>query len=120
MRYMLLVYGCERPPVGAPEHEKKIAAVVEFNQKCQADGVLLAYDPLQTTDTAATVRVRDGEATVTDGPFAETAEWLGGYYILDCRDMEEALSYAARCPMAAEGCVEVRPIMEVTMPGQAG
>jgi len=124
MRYMLLIYGCERN-LGTPEREAKIAAVAAFTQRCQADGVLLAYDPLDTTDTATTVRVRNGEATVTDGPFAETAEWLGGYYILDCRDLDEALAYAARCPFAAEGCVEVRPIMEApvlkqAVQGQAG
>jgi hypothetical protein len=119
MRYMLLIYGCERPPVGTPERAAKIAAIADFTEKCRADGVLLAYDPLQSTDTAATVRVRDGEATVTDGPFAETAEWLGGYFLLDCRDQEEALAYAARCPLAAEGAVEVRPIMEVEMPRSA-
>jgi hypothetical protein len=115
MRYMLLVYGCERPEVGTPEREAKVAAVRAFRQRCAADGVLLAVDPLHTTETATTVRVRDGEALVTDGPFAETAEQLGGYFILDCKDLDEALSYAALCPLAAEGSVEVRPIMEVDM-----
>jgi hypothetical protein len=120
MRYMLLIYGCERRLAGTRERDAKIAAIAEFTEKCRADGVLLAYDPLRAPDTAATVRVRDGEATVTDGPFAETAEWLGGYYLLDCQDQEEALAYAARCPLAAEGAVEVRPIMEVETPRSAG
>lgn len=115
MRYMLLVYGCERPEAGTPERAAKVAAVQAFTQRCAADGVLLAADPLHTTATATTVRVRDGEALVTDGPFAETAEQLGGYFVLECRDLDEALAYAARCPMAAEGSVEVRPIMEVPM-----
>jgi hypothetical protein len=115
MRYMLLVYGCERPEVGTPEWEAKVAAVRAFTQQCAEAGVLRAVDPLHTTETATTVRVRDGEALVTDGPFAETAEQLGGYYVLDCVDLDEALTYAARCPFAAEGSVEVRPIMEVAM-----
>jgi hypothetical protein len=119
MRYMLLIYGCERPDAGTPGRDAKVAAVRAFTRQCADDGVLCAVDPLHTTETATTVRVRDGEALVTDGPFAETAEQLGGYFILDCRDLDEALSYAARCPMAAEGSVEVRPIMEVPLPGRA-
>lgn len=113
MRYMLLIYGCERYDPDSAAYADKLAAVAAFTQRCQEDGVLLAADPLHTTDTATTVRVRDGEALVTDGPFAETAEQLGGYFVLDCHDLDEALRYAARCPMAAEGSVEVRPILEV-------
>ncbi|WP_219418982.1 YciI family protein [Pseudonocardia nigra] len=116
MRYMLLIYGCEHPDPGTPEHAAKIAAVQSFTAQCAADGVLLAADRLHDTDTATTMRVRDGEALVTDGPFAETAEHLGGYYLLECRDLDEALGYAARCPMAAEGCIEVRPVVEAPMP----
>jgi hypothetical protein len=112
MRYMLLIYGCERPEQGTAAFADKVAAVRAFTQQCQDEGVLLAADPLHTTETATTVRVRDGEALVTDGPFAETAEQLGGYFILDCSDLDEALRYAVRCPMAAEGSVEVRPILE--------
>lgn len=113
MRYMLLIYGCERPEWDTPEHADKIAAVRAFSQKCAEDGVLLAADPLHTTDTATTVRVRGGETLMTDGPFAETAEHLGGYFILDGADLDDALRYAALCPMAAEGSVEVRPILEL-------
>ncbi len=112
MRYMLLIYGCERPEPGSYSQADKIAAVREFTARCRDDGVLVAADPLHTVDTATTVRVRDGEALVTDGPFAETAEQLGGYFILECRDLDEALAYAARCPMASEGSIEVRPIYE--------
>ncbi|MCU1665205.1 MAG: hypothetical protein QOI36_3169 [Pseudonocardiales bacterium] len=112
MRYMLLIYGCERPDAGTPAHAAKIAAVRAFTQQCEDDGVLLASDPLHSTETATTVRVRDGDTLMTDGPFAETAEQLGGYFILDCADLDEALQYAARCPMAAEGSVEVRPVLE--------
>lgn len=76
-------------------------------------GVFLAADPLHSPDTATTVQVRDGEGLLTDGPFAETAEWLGGYFLLDCRDLDEALELAARCPLARDGSVEVRPILEL-------
>jgi hypothetical protein len=120
MRYMLLIYGCSRPEPGTPERDAKITAVREFTQRCVDDGVFLAADPLHTTDAATTVRVRDGEALITDGPFAETAEQLGGYFLLDCADLDQALGYAARCPMAAYGSVEVRPILEVSLPGRTG
>jgi hypothetical protein len=116
MRYMLLIYNCYRPEPGTPEHDTKFAEIHAFTRQCVEDGVFLAADPLHTTDTATTVRVRDGEALVTDGPFAETAEHLGGYYILDCADLDQALGYAARCPLAKEGSVEVRPILEVELP----
>jgi hypothetical protein len=120
MRYMLLIYNCYRPEPGTPERDTRIAEIQAFTQRCIDDGVFLAADPLHTVDTATTVRVRDGEPLVTDGPFAETAEHLGGYYILDCIDLDQALKYAALCPMAREGSVEVRPILEVEMPGRTG
>ena len=72
---------------------------------------MVAGDPLEPTATATTVRVRGGKTESTDGPFAETKEQLGGYYILDCKDLDEAIAYAARIPTAAFGSVEVRPIM---------
>jgi hypothetical protein len=113
MRYMLLIYGCERYLPGTEDYQTKVDAVREFTRHCRDRGVLLGADPLHPTDTATTVRVRQDEVLVTDGPFAETAEHLGGYFLLDCRDLDEALELAARCPMAAEGSVEVRPIMEL-------
>ncbi|MDN5914778.1 MAG: YciI family protein [Pseudonocardia sp.] len=112
MRYMLLIYGCERPEPGTYAQVDKIAAVEAFTAGLRADGVFVAADPLHTVETATTVRVREGEALITDGPFAETAEQLGGYFVLDCPGLDEALAYAAQCPMAAEGAIEVRPIYE--------
>lgn len=120
MRYMLLIYGCYRPEPGTPEYDAKIAAIAEFTKQCVDDGVFLAADPLHTADTATTVRVRDGDALITDGPFAETAEHLGGYFILDCADLDQAIGYAARCPFAAEGSVEVRPVLEIPIPDRTG
>jgi hypothetical protein len=113
MRYMLLIYDCARYADTSPETMAKRRAVAEFTQLCKDRGAFLGADPLHEVDTATTVRVRDGEALITDGPFAETREQLGGYFLLDCRDLDEALELAARCPMAAEGAVEVRPILEM-------
>lgn len=120
MRYMLLIYGCYRPEPGTPESDARIAEIREFRQRCLDDGVFLAADPLHTAETATTVRVRDGEPLVTDGPFAETAEQLGGYFVLDCTDLDQALKYAEQSPFASEGSVEVRPIFEVDLPGRTG
>ena len=117
MRYLLLIYGCERPDEGSPEREARESAVWDYGADCARDGVLLAADPLHDSTTATSVRVRDGSALVTDGPYAETAEQLGGYFILECPDLDTALAYAARCPMAAEGTIEVRPIRETGLPG---
>jgi hypothetical protein len=120
MRYMLLIYDCYRPEPGTPERDARIAEIHVFTQRCIDDGVFLAADPLHTVEAATTVRVRDGEALVTDGPFAETAEQLGGYFILECTDLDEALKYATLCPMARDGSVEVRPILETQLPGRQG
>lgn len=113
MRYMLLIYGCERYLPGTDDHDAKVTAVREFTRHCKDRGVFLGADPLHTVDTATTVRVRNDDILITDGPFAEAAEELGGYFLLDCRDLDEALELAARCPLAAEGSVEVRPVLEV-------
>src|SRR5438045_9549262 len=77
-----------------------------------AAGVLVDSGPLQDPGSATTVRVRDGQVVLTDGPFAEIREQLGGYYVLDCTDLDEALSWAAKIPAARYGCIEARPLME--------
>ena len=81
-----------------------------FSQELREDGAMVGGDQLQPTSTATTVRVRDGEQLATDGPFAETKEQLGGYYVLDCENLDEALSYAAKIPAAENGSIEVRPV----------
>jgi hypothetical protein len=101
---MLLLYVNERRPDGF----ERIAA---FHRAAKEAGVLVASDPLYGPDSATTVRIRDGQTLNVDGPFAETTEWLGGYFILDCADLDDALEWAARCPTAESGSVEVRPIM---------
>ena len=114
MRYLLSIYGDESGWNDAtPEQVGAImAAYDEFGRKAQAAGVMLGGEGLQTTDTATTVRVRDGETLTTDGPFAETREQLGGYYLVECKDLDEAISWAAQIPGAQDGSVEVRPVMD--------
>ncbi|WP_394845939.1 YciI family protein [Pendulispora brunnea] len=115
MRYMCLIYGDE---VGfanlSPEEQGKIyAAYGEFEKELAgAANVKLAGDALKPPHTATSVRVRNGKVQTTDGPFAETKEQLGGYYIFECKNLDEALKWAAKIPGAKDGTVEVRPIME--------
>lgn len=114
MRYMLLLYGCdERPQPGDPGFEDALGRVNAFVEECRRRGAFVGGDPLRPVRTATTVRIRDGQTLITDGPFAETHEQLGGYYILDCPGLDEALELAALWPMATTGSVEVRPLDEV-------
>lgn len=113
MRYLLLIYteeSTEPPPQGVMD---QVMADYWAYEKAVADaGVKEAGDALQSTQTATTVRVKDGERVVTDGPYAETREVLGGFYLLDVPDLDAAIEWAARCPGAKYGTMEVRPIME--------
>ncbi len=113
MKYMLLLYVSDRPQPDTPEGAELFSAVMAFHRECRDRGVLVASDPLQGPQTATTIRVREGRVLSTDGPFAETAEWLGGYFMLDCRSLDEALELARICPTARDGAVEVRPVMDV-------
>jgi hypothetical protein len=113
MRYLLLIYSEE--PTGAPdpaEGEKVMQEYWAYTQAINEAGVNQGGEALEPTSSATTVSVKDGERIVTDGPFAETREVLGGYYLLDVPDLDAALDWAARCPGAKHGKVEVRPIME--------
>lgn len=113
MQYMLLIYDVEDsgPNPGTTEFDEMIQAYGAFGQEVEKAGVFVGGEALLPTSTATSVRVRNGTATTTDGPFAETKEALGGYYILDCKDLDEALAYAAKIPGASSGTVEVRPVM---------
>lgn len=113
MQYMLLIYNCVRPEPGDPAFPEALARVNAFAEECRRRGVFVSGHPLQGEHTATTVSVRDGKTLITDGPFAETHEHLGGTYVLDCRDLDEALELAALCPMAEVGSIEVRPIVGV-------
>jgi hypothetical protein len=117
VRYLLLVYTRGRGPApGSPEFERTLAEHGAFMEECIRRGVFRGADPLRAPDEAVTVRVRDGEALVTDGPFAETTEWLGGYYLLEC-SREEAVELAGLCPSCRDGdTVEVRPVHDLPGP----
>jgi hypothetical protein len=113
MQYLCLIYEAESLNDSRTEAEN--GAVFEgymaFSQAIQQSGNMVGGEALMPTDTATTVRVRDGETIVCDGPFAETKEQLGGYYLLECENLDQAITLAAKIPSAAFGTIEVRPIM---------
>jgi hypothetical protein len=112
MRYMLLVY-LDEHALSETEREKCYTESVQLTQELHASGNYLAAAPLHPTSTATSVQVRDGKRLVTDGPFAETREQLGGYYLIDAQDLDEAIGIAARIPVASRGTIEVRPVIEL-------
>ncbi len=113
MQYMALIYSKSNsgPQPGTAEFGAYIQRYQAFTEEAQKNGVFVAGDALQSTQTATTVTCENGKIETTDGPFAETKEQLGGYYLLDCKNLDEALSYAAKIPTAEHGRIEVRPIM---------
>ncbi|MBS0318185.1 MAG: YciI family protein [Proteobacteria bacterium] len=112
MEYMLLIYADPAGLAALREAERStaLAAYGAYSEALQQAGVLRAGNRLRPADTATTVKVRDGRTEVLNGPFIETREQLGGYYLIDVPDLDAALSWAARCPGAGHGAVEVRPI----------
>ncbi len=115
MRYALLIYGDEAgaPAEGSAEGAEMMQAYGTFTQALQQSGAMQGGEPLLPASTATTVRVRGGKTLTTDGPFAETKEQLGGFYLVDCKDLDEAIAWAAKIPGAKDGSIEVRPIMEI-------
>jgi hypothetical protein len=113
VQYMLLIYGdqSQRGSMSEEEMGQIMQAYGTFTQELQDSGAMVAGDGLQPVDTATTVRVRNDETLTTDGPFAETKEQLGGYYLVDVGSLDEALEWAAKIPGARHGSVEVRPVM---------
>ena len=113
MQYLCLIYEDETHLPSLPEAEqgKIMEDYFAFTGSTQETGNYVGGNALMPTETATTVRVRDGKTVTTDGPFAETKEQLGGYYLLECKDLDEAIALAARIPSATYGSVEVRPIM---------
>ncbi len=112
MKYMLLMYANESkaPEYGSEEFQAAARAWYALGKEIEAAGVLVSNSGLSPVANATTVRVRDGKTLITDGPFAETHEQLGGYYLLDCKDLDEAIGWAAKIPMAEYGSIEVRPL----------
>jgi len=112
MQYMLLIYGDESaaPDYQSPEGQAEMAQWNRYTQELAESGALVSGDALQPAETATTVRGAGGEIVHTDGPFAETKEVLGGYYLIDVPDLDAALGWAAKMPNISYGAVEVRPI----------
>jgi hypothetical protein len=115
MRYLFLLYGPDNPlpDPGSPEGQQMISDWRAATEAMAQAGVLIDCGPLQPAATATTVQVRDGETLLTDGPAAEIKEQFGGYTLIDCADLDEALRWAATVPTAFNGKVEVRPVVQV-------
>ena len=114
MKYMALIYSAPGagPDYGTPEFEAMMQGYFAANEAFKKAGVFVAGDGLQGVETATSLRIRGGKTETMDGPFAETKEQLGGYYVFDCADLDAALKYAAMIPTAAYGTVEIRPLAE--------
>lgn len=110
MKYLCLVYMEERKPSEVPDRE-----CADYADGLRSRGTLVAAEPLQPTETATTVRVRNGKVSVTDGPFAETKEQLAGFYLIEARDLNDAIQVASKIPPAREGSIEVRPVRELNV-----
>lgn len=115
MQYLALIYSEDgpRPEPGTPEAQQMLMAWAKVNKSFNEASVMQGANPLQPVETATSIRIRDGKTLTTDGPFAETKERLGGYYLLDCRDLDHAIELAAMIPAAVYGTVELRPIMHI-------
>jgi hypothetical protein len=118
MRYMILIY--EDPAIYATMPKEQMNADFQqymvVNAEARKHGALVMGDALQPANTATTLRIRDGKHLITDGPYAETKEMLGGYYILDCKDLDQAIELAAMIPGAKNGMIEIRPIAVLDYP----
>jgi len=112
MKYMLLIYMDEQA-LNREEREHCYAESSQFARELAASGKFLATSPLQPVSTATSVRVREGKRLLTDGPFAETREQLGGFFLVEAKDLDEAIGMAARLPGARVGTVEIRPVIEL-------
>jgi hypothetical protein len=117
MKYMLLIYHDEQA-LSETERQECYAESIQLAQEIHSRGQYLAANPLHPTSMATSVRVRNGKRLVTDGPFAETREQLGGYFLVSAENLDEAIGIAARIPMARKGTVEVRPVIDIPdLPG---
>jgi hypothetical protein len=112
MKYMLLIYADEQV-LTEPERERCYGESNQLAHALKSNGQYLAASPLQPVSTATSVQVREGKRLVTDGPFAETREQLGGYFLVEAKDLDEAIGIAGRIPGARKGTVEIRPVVEI-------
>jgi hypothetical protein len=113
MRYALLVCGDENAVLSPEGQRERSAAFTAFQDEMEARGVLLGRERLRPAISATTVRVRDGDLVISDGPFAESKEQIAGLYLVDCTDLDEAIEVAAKIPAAQYGTIEVRPVWEM-------
>ena len=113
MKYMLLIYFDEQAALSESERQECYAESTQLAQQIHSSGQYLGANPLQPTAMATSVRVRDGKRLVTDGPFAETREQLGGYFLIEANNLDDAIGIAAQIPMARKGTVEVRPVIDI-------
>ena len=119
MKYMLLIYSDEKNAITPAEREDCYVKSAQLAREIHSSGHFLAASPLHPTTAATTVRIRDNKRVVTDGPFAETREQLGGYYLINVENLDEAIRIAERIPAARFGTVEVRPVLEIpSLPGK--
>ncbi|MCB8979714.1 MAG: YciI family protein [Ardenticatenaceae bacterium] len=114
MQYLLMIYTSEQQDAqrSPAEQEANMGEYFAFTNEVRQAGVMVAGEALHPTTSATTVRVRNGQISSTDGPFAETKEQLGGYYLLNCENLDEAIQWAAKIPGARDGSIEIRPIWE--------
>ena len=117
MQYMLMIYGSEgaAAKMTKADGQKMFAAYGAYTEALKKAGAMKEGNPLQSSSTASTVRVKDGKTKVLNGPYAESKEQLGGYYVIDVKDLDAALSWAAKCPGSQYGTIEVRPVMPMEM-----
>lgn len=115
MQYLLMIYGEEAGMQNRSQEDigRVVGAFMAYTEAVKSAGVLVGSNRLRPTNTATTVRLADGKTQVLNGPYAETREQLGGYYLIDVPDLDAALSWAARCPGAEYGTIEVRPVWEM-------
>jgi hypothetical protein len=114
MKYMLLLFGDEKAweNLGEEDMQAEMARYEQYDREVKEAAVFVAGEGLQPTPTATTMRIAGGERVLTDGPFAETKEQLGGFYVLDCKDLDDALAWAERCPASGDGSIEIRPVID--------
>ena len=118
MKYMCLIYGVDATAAPTPEEMRaEMDAYDAFTKEVVDRKMMLSAEALHPTHTATTVRVRNGKTTSTDGPFAETKEVLGGFYLLECKNLDEAIEMAAKIPGAKVGSIEVRPVVDFSQQG---
>jgi hypothetical protein len=121
MKYLLMIYCDEAADARRPEEElnAEMERYFAFTQDTRTAGAYAGGEALHPTSTATTVRVRDGKTMTTDGPFAETREQLGGFYLLDCRNLDEAIEWASKIPSVSHGSVEIRPVVDFSQGASA-